>query len=82
MEALGEDFIQNPSGRDVIFPHNPLISLHSLCCSGPRVGSGAAERAVGRAGGRVGDAGVQDQAGQPQAAGHLEEEGETEWMYN
>ena len=56
--------------------------MASLCCSGPRVGSGAAERAVGRAGGRDGDAGVQDQAGQPQAAGHLEEEGEREWMYN
>ena len=51
------------------------MALFSFSCS--RVDPGAVERAAGGAGGRDGDAGVQDQAGQPQAARHLEEKGET-----
>ena len=54
----------------------PYMTL--LFFSGSRVDPGAVERAAGGAGGRDGDAGVQDQAGQPQAAGHVEEEGEIE----
>ena len=52
--------------------------MASSSCSGPRADPGAGERAAGGAGGRDGDAGVQDQAGRPRAAGHLEEKGETE----
>ena len=44
--------------------------------SGAGAGSRAVERAAGGAGGRDGDARVQDQAGQPEATRHLEEEGE------